>query len=600
MRDIADDLSRHEPFAGLDREAIEEIARQAAEESFAAGDVIFEQGEDPDERVRIVISGSVELLDQGRTLDLIGEGELFGHPSMLAGLPTGVAARAAEDTLCYRLPTELLVPLLARPEGLRYVARSLLSRQWRPRTAGEGGDPGRRPIGAFIREPPVICEPPATVRDVARVMAERGASCAIIRLPDGELGIVTDQDLRMRVVGGDVPLDASVEHAMSAPAHTVPTSAVATDAMVDMIDRGIRHLPVLSPRGEVLGVVTDIDLLAADTRTPFLVRRRITRAADVEGLVMAARDMRATVIALHDAQVAPLQLAAIISAFADALGRRSLELLTEGMEDLPRFTWLASGSLGRHEMFPASDVDSALVWEGDEDEGERLRGLAGQVLEILERCGFKRDENAASAAHPLFARSTADWRDTIVSWFDRADDTRRMIVISVLADTRPVFSTGAVGDPVVHLNDAHAHPRFMAQLLRMALANRPPTGFLRDIVVQHDGEHRGTLDIKQGGMLPIVTIARYCGLRTATVERSTVQRLRAGAAAGILTLEDAQTLEEAFELIAELRMGHQVDELRAGREPTEFIDPATLNPLMRRYLREAFRAIARTQRRLAG
>ena len=99
MRDIADDLSRHEPFAGLDREAIEEIGRQAAEESFAAGDIIFEQGEDPDERVRIVISGSVELMDQGRTLDLIGEGELFGHPSMLAGLPTGVAARAAEDTL---------------------------------------------------------------------------------------------------------------------------------------------------------------------------------------------------------------------------------------------------------------------------------------------------------------------------------------------------------------------------------------------------------------------------------------------------------------------------------------------------------------------
>ena len=62
----------------------------------------------------------------GRVLDLLGEGELFGHASMLSGLPTGFEARAGEDTVCYRIPAEVAQEPLSRPAGLRFVARSLL------------------------------------------------------------------------------------------------------------------------------------------------------------------------------------------------------------------------------------------------------------------------------------------------------------------------------------------------------------------------------------------------------------------------------------------------------------------------------------------
>jgi len=601
VHDIADYLSRHEPFAGLEHEALAEVAARVEIEYFGAGEVIFEQGQEPAERVRIVVAGAVELLDRGRTLDLIGPGELFGHPSMLAGLPTGFAARAHEDTLCYRLPSEQLIPLLTRPEGLRYVARSLLARGARPDLArhGDGApDPTRRPVTAFLTEQVVTAQRDESVRSVAQRMAGAGASCAIVPLAEGEFGIVTDQDLRVRVVAGDVPLDAPVARAMSAPAFTVASSQLAADVMVEMINRGIRHVPVLSPTRELLGVVTEVDLLAADTRTPFMVRRRIARASDIDSLVAAAQELRPTVIALHDAEVAPGQLCAIIAAFADAITRRALELLTAERGQRPPLLWLAAGSLGRQEAFPSSDVDSALAWEGDETFEPEMLALAREVLSVLERCRFARDEHNASAGHPLFARSTEDWRGTVANWFEHPEDSRRLIVVSVLADMRVVHGASPLLEAFAGLWEGHRHPIFMSQLRRMALAHRPPTGFMRDIVVEHSGEHRGRLDIKRGGFLPIADLARYLALVTGTRATGTIERLHAAAAAGALGQDDATTLAEAFELFVELRMDHQIRQLKAGEEPSDFIDPAQLNPLTRRYLREAFRFIARSQRKL--
>src|SRR3954452_14837738 len=128
MHDIVEFLRRHPPFDDLGDDVLEELSRSVEVEFFPRGTTIFLKGGAPMQHVRVVRRGTVELVDDGRVLDLLGEGELFGHPSMLSGRPTGFEARAGEDALCYRLPADAVVPLLARPPGLRYVARTLLDR----------------------------------------------------------------------------------------------------------------------------------------------------------------------------------------------------------------------------------------------------------------------------------------------------------------------------------------------------------------------------------------------------------------------------------------------------------------------------------------
>jgi CBS domain-containing protein len=144
------------------------------------------------------------------------------------------------------------------------------------------------------------------------------------------------------------------------------------------------------------------------------------------------------------------------------------------------------------------------------------------------------------------------------------------------------------------------HPELLRLLARFALSFRPPTGFLRDFVVEHSGERRGQLDIKHGGLIPIVDLARWAGMAAGAPSGSTVERLRAAEAAATLESPEARTLMEAFGFVFSLRLDHQVAQLRRGEMPDDYIDPKTLNPLTRSYLREAFRAVASVQSGLAN
>jgi CBS domain-containing protein len=135
---------------------------------------------------------------------------------------------------------------------------------------------------------------------------------------------------------------------------------------------------------------------------------------------------------------------------------------------------------------------------------------------------------------------------------------------------------------------------------RFALVQRPPTGFFRGLVVEHSGEHRGRLDLKRGGMIPIAALARWAGIAAGVTTTSTTERLSAAAAAGKLPAADARSLTDAFALINELRIEHQVQQLRAGETPDDFVHPEELSELARSYLREAFRAVAAIQKRVAA
>jgi CBS domain-containing protein len=146
---------------------------------------------------------------------------------------------------------------------------------------------------------------------------------------------------------------------------------------------------------------------------------------------------------------------------------------------------------------------------------------------------------------------------------------------------------------------ARNHPDLLRLLAKFALKFRPPTGFMRDFVVEHSGERRGQLDIKHGGLIPIVDLARWAGMAAGAVTGSTVERLRAAEAAGTMQGPAARALIDAFDFIFSLRHDHQVEQLRRGEEPDDFLDPKTLNPLARSYLREAFRAVAAVQSALS-
>ena len=600
-------LRAHPPFDLLEEEDLERVAGATEVEFFAAGDTIFSQGTQPVEYLRVVRTGAVAILLAGRVLDLLGAGELFGHASMLSGLPPGFAARAEEDTLCYRIPEPVASAVLARPESVRFVARSLLEMHRRAPPAlaqrQEMSDPANQPARALIRGEPVLCTPETTIREAAARMTAAGATATVIDLGDS-LGILTDRDLRSRVIADGLPYDAAVSSAMSAPAYTVGPDALGGDVLLEMLDRGVRHFPVVSATGRVIGVLEAVDLQAADTLSSFNLRGTIARAASIEELARPAAGLRPAVIALHEARVGASSIARMYSVLLDALTRRVIELAIDTAgPPAADFSWLALGSQARREATVGSDLDSAIAWYGDVGEEAirpYLHELAGSVSAHLGEWGLPVDSHGATASDVVFVRSLDAWQRVARGWIERPTQEKALILASLLVDSRPVWGVRH-GTPLADtFRDARAHPKLLRLLGRLALAHRPPTGFMRAMVLEHSGEHRGRLDIKLAGLLPIVDLARWAGVAAGVTSASTVERLRSARDAGTLPAQDARTLEEAHELFTELRLAHQVEQLREGAEPDNLLELRDLSPLTRSHVKEAFRAVASVQKRIAA
>ncbi len=602
MHDIAEFLNRHEPFRELDEPALEAIAQRTDVEFFPAGTVIFDQGASAREHVRMVRRGAVELLDGSQILDGLGEGELFGHPSMLTGQPTEFAARAGEDTLVYRIEADAIIPLLTRPAGVRYLAREIRHREGL-RGAGAPAVAARmatRRVAAMLDRRCLVCEPQTPVGEVARQMVDANVTCAVIRLTEG-YGIVTDHDLRERVIAAGRSYEVPVSEVMSAPALTADPEVMVSDVALTMIERGVRHVPVVRS-GEVIGVLRDVDLLAAETRTPFTLRREITAAATPRQVTEVAARLPSVLTALHDAESSAQQISRVHTAIADALITRLLELISarDGRPGLAPM-WIALGSHGRRELAPGSDLDSAVTWPAHMTSADEqtLREVARDTVQALGTgAGVAADPHGATAGSQLFARSIESWRQAVRRWAADPSADKVPIVLSALLDGRPVGPGPAWSEAILaEMTSPSARQELERWLLRLALGHRLPTGFLRSRVLDPTGSRRH-VDLKRDGLQPIVDLGRYAGFAAGAGLLSTPARLRAGAAHGVLREDDARLLTETHELFSDLRVSHHLSLLRDGRPADDSVDPSQLSALTRSYMKDAFRLVAGVQRRM--
>src|SRR3990172_6512257 len=201
LGEITGFLERYPPFAALSADALAGLARTAEIEYFPRGAQILAEEGPPSQYLYVVRRGAVDLLDEGQVIDVLEEGERFGHPSLLSGLPPAFTARAREDSLCYLFPAEPTLEALSDPTGVQFLAATLEGRLERGIARAHRATPwGASHVGALAR-PALICAPEASIRDVAVRMTQENEACVVIPLAT-EYGLVTDRDLREEVVAG--------------------------------------------------------------------------------------------------------------------------------------------------------------------------------------------------------------------------------------------------------------------------------------------------------------------------------------------------------------------------------------------------------------
>lgn len=598
MREYIDFLGDQVPYDKLDAVDLEALARLIEVEYFPAGSSIVQAGASPLKYFYVVRAGEVELLDRGRTVDLLGRGETFGQISVLSGLPPPLSVRAAEDTLCYRFPDPR--PYLQHPECLQFSHYgSLVTRE---RLARSGLiDQTLRSVRRQMR-PVVWCNPDATVAAAADVITRAGQSCALIDR-HGTVGIVTDSDFRMGLARGGADSHSPVTSIASFPAATIAAETLVGEAFLRMIECGFHHLVVTGADERPIGVLRAVDLASAEVRNPLVIRHAVDEATSIEDLSAAAALLPSTWIELYDTGVAAMHIAGLLSAVIDAIVHRLIDLTDIADDAVPqRISWLVLGSTGRSEPLPRSDVDTSLVWEDLPDAPppqQKVRNWAARVLNNMESCGLPRCRDGANATNPLFARAQSAAIAAATSWITKPTQENALLLSSMVADSRPLTNT-TLGRSVIDAMLTTTRSRdYLAALLRYTISTRPPVGFVRDFVIEHSGDHRGHLDLKAGGLVPIASLGRWIAIVTGDDRGSTITRLRRGRDANLLTTDETETLVRAFEYIYSLVLDKEIEGIRSG-DPgaTTWIAPKELDTLTRRYLREAFRAVAEVQNRL--
>lgn len=594
MKEFADFLGGQPPFDALDADDLARLVAQVEVEYFAAGAVVVPDSEDRLTHLWVVRTGALEVLDRGQVVDLLGPGDMFGHLWLLAELPPRLQVRAEQESLCLRIPDPRT--FLAHPDRLRFSSLNAVSR--RGRLTRDGGVRGSDRRLTELMRPVVWCTESDRVRDVADRIGTDATSCALVRAAGG-LGIVTDHDFRDRVATGEIGVDAPVGALASVPALTIDEDATQASGLLRMVEHGVHHLVVTDRSGSPVGVVRAVDLAQAEVRDPLLIRSAIESAASIEQLAQAARLLPATIVELCDNRVAAGHIGALHTAVVDAIVRRVLDLHHSPVLDTVPHSWVLLGSLARREPLPLSDIDTALVWsDPPASTPEAIRSAAWEVLRDLQRCGLTLCANGANAHNPVFARSRSDWMSAAAAWQHDPTQDKALLFSAMVADSRPLTNL-PLGRALTERISSHSRAtHFLRALLDEALGWRPPTGFVRDFVVAHTGTHRGQLDLKSGGLAPVVALARWIAIVSGDARGTTPERLRRGADLGLLSADEAHTLAGGFDDVYAVLMRHEVSAIRSGTTPTTYLAPADLDTLTRRHLRETFRAIALVQERV--
>lgn len=583
-------LRHHPPFDGLS-EAAFAVAERALEVAFVPrGDRILRRADPGNDMLFVVRKGSVRLERDGHLIDILEEGDPFGYPSLLSGGAPFVDVVAEEDSLVLQLPRPAFQRLMNEPAFAEFFVVGLagrLQRAGRVRTAPLAGDL-TAPAGDLVARPPLEVTPDTTVRQAALLMRAEHVSSVLVS--GSPRGIVTDRDLRGRVVAEGKPAETPVASVMSQPLRVLPAEAPLFEALLVMLNQRLHHLPV-ERDGQLVGVVTDTDLLRYQLKSPVYLLKRIDRLVLHKERCDYAGEVAGMVDASYVGGLAAEQIARLVSTLNDALVARLLRLAEQSLGPPPcAYAWIVFGSEGRKEQTLLTDQDNALVYAAAES-ADYFEALAQRVVGDLLEVGIPACSGGFMATH--WCRPLGEWQRLFRSWLE-APEPEALLQAANFLDYRVVHGDLSLSSLETIVAGAPRQAAFLAHMARNAVGFRPPLGAFRRV-----RSEAGGVDLKKGGLMPIVSLARVLALEAGTSARATLSRLSLAADGGDVSRAGAETLAEAFRFFFRLRLAAQLRAARAGEPLDNRVRLEVLTPLERRHLKDSFQAVREMQSALA-
>ncbi len=629
---IIEFLKKVVPFNTLDGAALQEVVAATRVAFYPAGERIIRMGEAAGGYLYIVQTGCARVTitdESGDALlvDFRGEGDSFGAVSLLKGGNALFNVTAEEDVIVFLIPKATVDHLLRVHRSFQRFFGFSLARNFKAvrKSADDQlnllNRDNQLQVDLFMTGKKVrslmstnllTCGRQTTVQQAAGMMKQRGVGAIVVMGKDGAPnGILTDADLRSKIIAEGRDLDTPVSLIMSTPIRTVSPRAYTFDALLDMSRFGVSHL-VVTEKKQAVGIVSEHDFQLAIGSSPIGMIGDITKATTVSELVDKRVHIdRVLEMAMHrSGAVKPM--VALIAELNDRVTRQFIrvienEMIVQGYGPPPSpYCWLAMGSEGRQEQTLYSDQDNALLYanvpEGEDTAVKSwFMNLSQRVVDALERFGIPKCPGGIMASNPQWCMCQDDWCRLFGGWIaDPTPESLRMA--SIFFDFRGITTEfdGALKLRAELTRMAAGKKHFARVLAQNALHNRPPLGFLRQFVIEKSGEHNSGLNLKLRGLAPVVDVARVLALELSVDATNTLERLMAATRKKILRPGFFSAVDDAYDYINFIRIGHHLRARTEGMPMNNFVDPGLLNPMERKVLKESFSIISQLQELLAA
>ncbi|ACY51768.1 DUF294 nucleotidyltransferase-like domain-containing protein [Vibrio diabolicus] len=603
-------ISQYPPFDDLPEEQLKKIALNAEVAYFRQGTEILNFG-DTIRDLYMVRSGAVEIYRRkGELYNRIDAGGLFGQMGLLMNNRVRMPAKAIEDTLVYCIPEDIFNELCDEFEN--FADYMELEDSARLRSAissrSESNDFTTAKARKILARDPVTLEATASIQEAAILMAEENVTSLLIVRPAEELteeddeqllGILTDRDLCIRVLAQGIDTNIPVSEVMSYDVVSLDYNAYVFEAMLTMLRYNVHHLPILKDK-KPIGIIGMTDIVRYESQNSLLLVSSIFQQTSVEDLKQVSEQVKDCFVRMVNEDANAHMIGRAMSVIGSSFKQRLAELAEQELGPAPiPYCLVAMGSMARDEQLIVTDQDNALILDNSYDvemHGEYFEKFAKFVCDGLAACGYAYCTGDIMATNPEWRKTRAEWEECFGNWIDNPTP-ERLLNSNIFFDLLGVHGRVKWAEQLSSfiVRRAKRNNRFLACMAYNAIRRTPPLGFFKDFVMEKDGRHRNSINLKRRGTAPLADLIRVHSLAIGSRSQNSFDRLDDINDAGILPKGRGMDLRDAMELIYMVRIRHQALDIENGDEPDNNIEPENMSEFERRNLKAAFQILSNAQ-----
>ncbi|HMW17975.1 MAG TPA: DUF294 nucleotidyltransferase-like domain-containing protein [Accumulibacter sp.] len=458
-----------------------------------------------------------------------------------------------------------------------------------------------RPVKDYCQRTVVSCGPDDSLVKIAGTMRQRNISSVLVNDGKVPIGIFTDRDLRNKVIAAGLdPATLTVRSIMHCPLSTISEHAPLYEALYRMSREGIHRLAVVDGKGQLTGIITDGDILRLQTHSPQQLVLDIERTRNLTELKTVYERIQALVLHLSGTGARTRDMVRMIAHLNDQILLRLIALLREQrFADLPeRFAFVVLGSEGRGEQTLLTDQDNAIVYgdELDKDQIQQIERFSEELIDSLIAIGIPPCPGGIMANNQEWRRSLSQWTEQLNDWL-RTPTPTNVLNCGTFVDIRTIYGDASFEQQLKKQIYDHVKrdKLFLMRMVENTLRFVPPIGWFGRIKGEKDGAHSGMLEIKKAGIFAISEGIKALAIQNGKLKGSTHQRLEALLKDKVVNKKMTETIAECFDFLVLMRLRGQVEAVREGRKPDNYIPLDRLNMMEIGRLQIALKGVEKFQ-----